>query len=117
MVPAGYVGLAIGPLPVYDRDFYQLQTHPRRSKNQIEIAKGIELAKKSPMRRQFVIVGAGKHLRTAQGIFEVLPKHEGEGAREELIAKKIQEPHGSLFHRINEPTAVDELALAGDERP
>jgi len=45
MAPTGNVGLAIAPCPITNRDFHDFKIESRSTKEQIEIAKWIEIAK------------------------------------------------------------------------
>ena len=85
----------------------------RRAEQQIEIAERIEVAEVGAVGRDALVVGAAQHLGAAQRVLDRLPEQPREGQAEELVAEQVEEAHRLLLHRVDQPHAVDELALAG----
>ena len=111
MAPAGYIRISVNPFAIMDWDFDNLQPHPRSTKNQIEIAERIEVAKEGAISGQPAIVRTANHLGAAQRVSEPLAKYKGESHREEFVAKKVEEAHRLLFHGVDQPRAIDEFAF------
>ena len=63
-----------------------------------------------------VVVLPVQHLGAAQRVFDRLLEQPRQRQREELVAEQVQEAHRLAFHRIDQAHAVDELALARDQR-
>src|SRR6266852_2520490 len=104
--------LAVAPRPVAHRHLDDLQSQPRGSEEEIEIAEGIEIAEVRPPRRQPPVGVAPEHLGAAEGVLDAPPENPGEGEAEELVARHVQQAHRLVLHRVDEARAVDELALA-----
>src|ERR1700730_7275869 len=113
MRPALDVGFPVCAFTVTNREVDELEIVFGRSKNQIEIAEWINFTEICAIGGDHFIITLAEHLGPAQRVFDVLAKKPGERQAEEFVAKKIEEPHGLLLHRIDQANAVDELRFAG----
>src|SRR5947207_16008812 len=111
MSPALDNVITIMPHAIVNRNFNDFQSHPCSAKQQIEIAKRIELTEKVPRGRESLVMRPRKHFRATQCIFETLPQHKRKGRRKKFVTQNIEEPHCFLFHGIDEATAVNEFGF------
>src|SRR4051794_17014938 len=111
MPPSRDVRLAINPLAVRDRNLNDLQAHPCRTEDQIEITEGVKISEIGPIASQLLIVTAGQNLGSAKRIFKPLAQHERECHREELVTQQVHESHGPRLHWIDQSAPIDELTL------
>ena len=116
MLPARNIGCAVGAFAVADGHIHDLAIELRRAKDEVEVAKWIEVAKVGTVGGDLFVIFTPHHLGPTQCILDGLPKQPGECKAEEFVAKEIQCPHGFFFHRVDETYAVDELAFAGGDR-
>src|SRR5260370_29543989 len=107
------VGFAVGAFTIANRKMDQFEIVFSRSKNQIEISEWINFTEVSAIGGDHFVITLAEHLGSAQRVFDVLTQKPGERQAEEFVAKKIEEPHGLLFHRIDQANAVHELRFAG----
>src|SRR4051812_29583409 len=56
-----------------------------------------------------MIIGFGNHLGAAERVFDALIQEPGKDQAEHFIAEKVQEAHRFVFHRVNQPRAVDQF--------
>src|SRR5262249_12870441 len=89
---------------------------PRRAEQEIEVPEGIEVAEEVAIVRDPRVIAPVEHLRAAERILDGLLEKPREGEAEELVSQQVKEAHGLTLYGIDEPHAVDELALAGHER-
>src|SRR5216684_2730008 len=112
MRPAWDIGFSVRAFAVTHREVDEFEIVFSRSKNQIEIAEWINFTEVSAIGGDHFVITLAEYLGPAQRVFDVLAQKPGERQAEEFVAKKIEEPHGLLLHRIDQANAVDELRLA-----
>src|SRR5919197_5178674 len=101
----------VGPLTITNWNLDNLQILLGSAKKQIEVAKGIEVAKISPTSGNAFVVGALQHLRATERVFDRLTQQAAEQKRKKFVPKKIQETHGVRILRIDQPRTIDELTF------
>ena len=84
-----------------------------RPEDQIEIPEWIEIAEIAAFPREHLIVLAQQNLGTAQRVGEPGVDEIAEQIREKPVGDQIERTHRLLFHRVNQPGAVDEFRLPG----
>ena len=110
------VGLAVRALVVADGQVDDAQVEARGAEQQVEVAERIEVAEVGAVGGDALVVRAVERLGAAQRVAHLLAEQPREEPREGLVGEQVQEAHGPPFHRIDQARAVDELALAADER-
>src|SRR5208282_3408566 len=110
--PARDVGLAVSALCVANRHVNDLQIELGSAEDEIEIAEWIELPEVASISRDQVVVLSTQHLGAAKRVLDFLSQQPRKSDREKLVSDQVEEAHRPRFHRVNQPHAVDEFALA-----
>ena len=71
-----------------------------------------EVSEVIPIVEDRLPVAAPHDLGAAQRVLDRLAEKPREGQTEELVGDEVERPHGGVFHRIDQPHAVNELTLA-----
>src|ERR1700748_1631995 len=103
MFPALNVRFSVLAFPVAYRQSHNLKVVSGCSKQEIEIAKGIDLAKVSTIGCDGLIVGTAENLRAAKAVLHALTQQPGECKAEELVPEQVEKTHRLLLHRIDQP--------------
>ena len=116
MAEAGDLRLPIAAAGISDGHFDNFQAQLACPKNQVKIAKGVEIAKIGAARLQSNVVAPTQDLGTAQCIRKALrqqpSKYQGKG----FVRNQVEEAHRIYLHGIDETGTIDELALAATDR-
>src|SRR5262249_35912823 len=112
----GDLSLAVSAAGIADGNLNRLEAELRRAEDQLEVPERIEISEITARGLDPRVVGAPQRLSAAQRVGEALRQQPGKEQREGLVGDQIEDAHRLLLHRINEPGAVDELALAGPNR-
>lgn len=74
MLPAGDVGRAVGPLAVADGKVDDLQVEFCRAEDQVEVAKGVEIAEIGTVGGDILVIFPPHDLGAAERILDGLPQ-------------------------------------------
>lgn len=75
MLPAGDVGAAVGAFTVADGEIDDLAVEFGRAEDQIEITKGVEVAKVGAVGGDLLVLFFPHYFRAAEGVFDGLAEH------------------------------------------
>jgi hypothetical protein len=100
MLKAADPGTFIGAFAVTDDHLGYFQVQLGGAKQQVEIAKGVEIVEIAAVFADQLIIGTEQHFRSSQSVFQTLPKQIGEEPAEELIARVVEETHGLLILKL-----------------
>ena len=99
------------------RHFDDLEVLLYRSENKVKVPKGVEITEIRTVGRYQLIVFPAYHFRAAKRVSESLAQQPAKQRTEKLVSKMIDKTHCLLFHWIDEPRAVNELAFTVAQRP
>lgn len=112
MAEARYVCCAILAFLVADGQIHHAEVEFVSTKEHIEVAKGVEIAKEVATHSQQLIVFAEHYLGAAEGILNGGLQHPGEKRAKEMIAKGVEQTHRAFLHRVDQAHTVYELTFA-----
>src|ERR1044071_4871355 len=106
VAPALDVGFAVGAGLVADGQVDDPQVELGRAEEEVEIAEGIKIPKVIAVGGDGLVILFEKDLGAAEGVLEGLAEKPGEGGAEKLVGDHVEEPHGLLFHRVDQAHSV-----------
>ena len=106
-----YLGAAVFTVAIADDDLGDFKVELGGSKEQVEIAKRIEIAEITPVLDDFLVVGFIQDFGATKSVFEPLTQNVREEPAKEFVCQQVEKPHGVFVHGIYEAAAVDELSL------
>ena len=106
MQPALYIRSAVGSFLVSNGNITDFQVELIGSKQQVEVAKWIEVAKVASVLHNFLIMLFGKNLCSAESVFCGLAKEKSKNKAECLVGAHVQKLHGTFSHGIDQADTV-----------
>src|SRR4051812_40450617 len=112
MAEPGNLRFPVSSTCIRNRDFYNFEVLFHRPKNQIEISKGIKIAKIASICGNLFVMRLCQYLGAAQRVGEPLVQQPREQRGKTLIRDPVENSHRVLFHWIDKSGSINELPLA-----